>query len=393
MKPKFPSDREDKRRMLLGAVDDVREVLAAGVEEGEKLRTLPPASVAALRDSGLLALKLPAIAGGAEADPVTQIEVIEKVSYIDPAAGWCLFIGAATMSLPAAHLPDQGVARMFSGDRFPTVAGGGGLVPGDAVEVAGGYRLSGRWSWGSGIRHAEWVLVMARIIRDGHETGEGRMFVVPAEQVEIHDNWFVMGLSGTGSCDYSVEDLFVPKELTWDLESMPLRGGPLYRLAIPAYIANENTGFALGVARRALDEITAMARSKLRGYHGSKRTPLAARPVFQKAVGEYELKLRAARALAIEVFEKAWQTVCGGKTPDGQLHAEARACGTLVMDVAIEVADMAFRYGGGSSMRLGHILQRCLRDLYAASTHLIVSDSSYENYGKFILGLPADPMD
>ena len=94
MKQKFPTDRAEKRQALLQAVDSVRDILAAGADEAEAIRTLPQASVAALREAGLFALKLPAVLGGAEADPVTQIEVIEAVSYIDPSTGWNLLIGA-----------------------------------------------------------------------------------------------------------------------------------------------------------------------------------------------------------------------------------------------------------------------------------------------------------
>jgi indole-3-acetate monooxygenase len=394
MKQLFPQEREPKRQALLHAVGQVGEILAADVEEAEKLRTLPPSSVAALRDSGLLALKTPAELGGAEADPVTQIEIIEAVSYVSPSAGWYLFIGAATAGLSGAFLPDAGVAEMFAGGRFPLVAGGGGLRPGKLVPVEGGYRLTGRWSWGSGIRHAEWLTIPGRVgDEDRGGPSEVRMCVVPTRSVEIHDNWYVMGLSGTGSCDYSATELFVPEHFTHaDLNSAtPKRGGPLYRLGLPAFIANENSAFSLGVARRALDEVIALARSKSRGY--SKRTMLAHRGVFQRAVGEGALQLRAARALLIEAYERAWTVVCNERQLDPQTQAELRAASALVSDVAVKVATDAFAYGAGSAMRLESVLQRCFRDLHAADTHFLASDSSYEVYAQFLLGLPgADPM-
>jgi indole-3-acetate monooxygenase len=392
MKQLFPEEREPKKQALLRAVEQVRETLAADVEEAEKLRTLPASSVAALRDSGLLALKTPAELGGAEADPITQIEVIEAVSYISPSAGWYLFIGAATAGLSGAFLPDAGIAEMFDG-RFPLVAGGGGLRPGKLVPVDGGYRLTGRWSWGSGIRHAEWLVIPGRVGEEDSGHSDVRISVVPTRSVEVHDNWYVMGLSGTGSCDYSTTDLFVPEHFTHaDLNSAtPKRGGPLYRLGIPAFIANENSAFSLGVARRALDEVIALARSKIRGY--SKRTMLAHRSVFQRSVGEDVLRLRAVRALMIDAYEKAWAVVCSGRRPDPQTQAELRAVGALVSDVAVEVATDAFAYGAGTAMRLESVLQRCFRDLHAADTHFLASDSSYENYGQFLLGLPdADPL-
>jgi len=156
-------------------------------------------------------------------------------------------------------------------------------------------------------------------------------------------------------------------------------------------IINEHAGFALGVGRRALDEILALAQPKRRGY--AKQVALTDQGVFQRAVGEAELRLRAARALVMEVFERAWQTVCAGQIPSPRLQAEMRSVATFVTDVALDVATTAFRYGGGSAVWLTSMLQRCLRDLSVAASHLMVNDSSYENYGQFLLGRPdADPM-
>lgn len=386
----FPEEREEKRRALLRAVDSVRSVLTAGADEAEELRTLPAASVAALRDSGLLALKLPAVLGGAEADPITQFEVIEAVSYIDGSAGWCLFIGAASAGLPGAFLPDSAIAKVFADGRIPTFAAS--LTPGATmVPVEGGYRLTGRWSWASGIRHAEWISVRGMVVREGARAPEFRVCLVPIKDGEIHDNWHVMGLKGTGSCDFSVADVFVPEEFTHEAAAAPLRGGPMYRWSFLGYVAPEAPAFALGVARRALDEILALARSKARGY--GRMVPLAGRGVFQRALGESELRLRAARALMIDVLAKSWAVQCSGGAAEPRMLAELRAAGALVTELALQVTTTAFRYGAGSAVRLGHVLQRCLRDLQTASTHLVVSDAAYENYGQFMLGLPgADPM-
>jgi alkylation response protein AidB-like acyl-CoA dehydrogenase len=156
-------------------------------------------------------------------------------------------------------------------------------------------------------------------------------------------------------------------------------------------VINEHVAFALGVGRRALDEILELAQSKRRGY--AKQVALADRPVFQRAVAEADLRLRAARLLALEVFERAWQTVCAGRPPEPRLQAEMRSAATFVTDVALDVTAIAFRYGGGSTVWLNSMLQRCLRDLYVGASHLMVNDSAYENYGQFLLELPdADPM-
>jgi len=387
---RFPVERAEKRQALLHAVESIRDVLVAGVNEGEELRTLPPTSVAALRDSGLFLLKAPTVLGGAEADPVTQLDVIEAVSYIDPAAGWCLFLGADTVGLCGAFLSDDAVAQIFPGDHVPTVAGT--LMPGTAVPVPGGYRVTGRWSWGSGIRHAEWIFGNTLVARDGEGPPERRFCLFPIASVEIHDNWHVMGMRGTGSCDYSVTDLFVSEGFSYNLFSTePLRGGALYRLGMPGYVVNVIGAFALGVGRRALDTIIELAQSKRRGY--GKKISLVERNVFQRAVAESDVRLRAARALMVEVLEKAWATVCAGRAPEPVLQAEMRVAVTFAVNVALEVTTSAFRYGGGTAIFLPHILQRCLRDMYTAASHQIVNDAVYEMYGQFLLGIPgADPM-
>jgi hypothetical protein len=166
MSQRFPLGREEKRQALLAAVEGVRAVVTAGADEAEASATLPAATVAALAAAGLFALKLPAVLGGAEADPVTQCEVIEAVSYLDPSAGWCTMIGATGIALPAAFLREEAIEQIFGGNQVPTAAGA--LMPsGQAVPVDGGYRVSGRWAFASGVRHAQWMTVGARVPQEG----------------------------------------------------------------------------------------------------------------------------------------------------------------------------------------------------------------------------------
>jgi alkylation response protein AidB-like acyl-CoA dehydrogenase len=388
---KFPTEREEKRQVLLAAVARVRATLLAGADEAEASATLPPATVQALDDAGLLALKLPAVLGGAEADLVTQLEVLEAVTYIDTSAGWCTLIGAAAIAGPGAFLADEAVAQIFAGGRVPRAAGA--FMPsGQAVPVDGGYRVSGRWAFASGIRHAQWVSATARVVSDGAAAPALRRMVMPVSAVRIHDNWQVMGLQGTGSCDFSVTDLFVPEHFSWDAQrARPQRGGPLYRLGMPAFVANEHVAFALGVGQRALDTLCDLAQSKQRGYGPG--STLAARPAVQRALGEGELRLRAARALAVETYEKAWATVCAGQTLSPRVQAELRSVATFATEVALDVTTQMFRYSGGAALYTTSVLQRCLRDINAAAQHLMVSDAAYENYGQCLLGLPdVDPL-
>ena len=378
------------RQKLLAAVASVADVLTASAPESERLRTLAPAAVSALEDAGLLALKLPAALGGAEADPVTQIDVIEAVSALDASAGWCLMVGATTVAMPGVFLADDAVATVFAGGRIPRAAGCY-MPTGHAVETCAGYRITGRWAFASGIRHAAWVSGTARVVRDGQPTTERRVFVVPTSAVEIHDNWQVAGLRGTGSCDFSLREHLVDSAFTWDVErARAWRGGPLYRLGMPAFVANEHAAFALGVARRALDAVVALAGAKARGVTP---TLLAERPTFQRFVGAAEARLRAARALAVEANAAAWRTVVEGGRLTPRQHAELRTVAVHATDVALDAVTGSFRYAGGGALYDGSVLQACLRDLNAAAQHFMVSDSAYEALGQFVLGhASAEPM-
>ena len=376
----------------MNAVDSVRAVLEAGAQEGEETATLPKASVDALYESGLLRLKLPHALGGAEADLVTQLDVLEAVSEIDPSTGWCLMIGAASLGGVGAFLPDDAIDVIFPGGEPPKTAGV--FAPfGTAVPTDGGYLLTGRWSFASGIRHSHWISAGARVVTE--KTGYPAQIraTLRTSEVKVHDNWQVMGLRGTGSCDFSTSDKFVPESFTYDVsQTEPLRGGGLYRLGRPGFVTNEHAAFALGVARRALNSVLEVGKSKTRGYLSV--NPLAQRPVFQRMLSECDLKLRAARALNVEVLEEAWQTVNEGRTPDGSLQAQLRSCATYATDVGVDVATQAFRFAGGAALFDSSILQRCLRDINAGAQHQMVSDAAYENHGQFLLGLPdARPLE
>jgi alkylation response protein AidB-like acyl-CoA dehydrogenase len=390
MSAAFPTERGAKRAFLLAAVERIRDVVAAGAEEAERLRTLPAATVRALCDSGLLALKVPESLGGAEADPVTQLEVLEALTRIDASAGWCLMVATTAVGLPAGFLPDAAIGKILADGRVPPAAVA--IMPtGTATPVDGGYRLTGRWPFASGVRHAEWLTAGCWVRRDKGDAGERHIVVIPAAAAAIHDNWKVAGLEGTGSNDFSVTELFVPADFAWNFTAGPRRGGALFRLGMPAFVAYEHVAFALGVARRALDAALDLARSKRRGINVS--APVSERATFQALLGESEIRLRAVRAGAIELFEAAWATACAGQTPDRRQQAELRSVAVHATETAAEVVTGLFRAAGGGALYRTGILQRCLRDIHAGTQHFMVSDSAYERLGQILLGVPdVDPM-
>ena len=388
----FPEQREAKRAALLEAVESLSSIFLARADEAEARGTLPQATVDAIYETGLFSFKVPQVMGGAEADPMIQLDVIEAASRIESSAGWCLMIGAGSLANLAAFCPDEAIDDLFVGGRNPKTAGV--FAPsGEATPVDGGYRVSGRWAFGSGIRHSEWVSQGARIVGDNSDAPRQIRIVVPTVQVEIHDSWDVVGLRGTGSCDYSMTDVFVPQRFTWaGGEARPRRGGPNFLLGRPGMQTTGHCGFAAGVGRRALDAVTELALSKKRGYQGSTEL-VADRGAFQRFLGESDLKLRAARAMVLETIEEAWESVCQDITPPPPLQARMRASSSYITEVAADVVAQAFRFGGGSAMYNSHVLQKCLRDINAAAQHQMVSDRAYENHGQFALGFSdANPM-
>ncbi len=387
--PSFPEGRDATKRALLDAVDAVGDVVAQCSDEAEQIGTLPAAAVDAIRRAGLFALKLPRELGGAEADPVTQIEVIEALSYADAAAGWCLMIGATAIGQPAAFVGDAAVDAIFPGGRVPL--GATVTAPmGVAVPVDGGYRLTGRWQFASGVRHSEWISTGAIMQPSASDTPPSEQteqkylaMVYPTAHATIHDNWQVCGLMGTGSNDVSVQGLFVPEDFSWDFSAWQAkRGGALYRMGRPGFVANEHAGFALGVAQRALDESLRSALVKRRGRPPSL---LSERGAFRRDMAECNLRLRAARMLAHDVFERAYAIACEGRIPPAEVQAEMRATSSYVTAVAVDVTTLAFRYAGGGAIYTGGVLERCLRDINAAAQHFMVSDTAVEQYGGTLL--------
>ncbi|MCE2502271.1 MAG: hypothetical protein J4G13_15655, partial [Dehalococcoidia bacterium] len=296
--PALPTEREALRRHLLDAIARIRPILEADAEANDAGQTLSWPSVVALYREGLMSLKVPRELGGPECDPLLYLELCDELCYINPSAGWCAFINSTSASWLGAFLPDAGVERIF-GDRSLTsqpltsqpltsqpltsqrmpIASGAIIPRGLATPVDGGWKVSGRWPFASGSAHSSWLLAGFRIVRDDEPGPQHMIFAAPIEDVQFLDNWQVMGLQGTGSRDFVFTDYFVSEDLAFDLMSTdPRKGGPLFWLGRPGFVTPDHASFALGVARRALDEIAAQAGSFHRGYLTS---PIAQRGALQ----------------------------------------------------------------------------------------------------------------
>lgn len=379
------------RNELLLEVESIAPILAEHAPLSEKLGRLDDATFEAVRSTRLLRCLCPRALGGLEVGPVTAMEIYEAVARIDASASWGLGILAGSSAIVACLLPAASARRLFA-NGVPPMAGA--VAPGGTGErVAGGYKVKSRSTFGSGVHHAQWVF--ATVIVAGQSMPAGmRVVVVPRNQVVIHDNWQVAGLRGSGSCDYSLEDVFVPEEMTFSLMDFILGNlvtpAPVLKLGAAAATAPFHMGIPLGIARRALDEITSQAVAKGRGIPPS---ALPTHPHFQFALGKAEVELAAARALAVQLLSSLYAEVQAGRVPPPARQAEARAAATYITEVAQRVTGVAFQAAGGGGLFDTNPLQRCFRDVYAAGQHFVVSQSSYRALGLFKLGQPeANPM-
>jgi indole-3-acetate monooxygenase len=366
---------------LAPAIEDARHAL-------DRERQLPQPLVGAMHEAGLFSLWLPAEFDGPELNLADTARVVEIVSQMDGAVGWCASIGT-TYSRFAAFLPKATAQKIFVEDRAIL---SGSLVPnGKAAAVPGGYRVTGRWAYGSGIQHSRWSLGSCTVLDNGaprlNEDGtpETRTVFFPTGSAEVIDTWDAGGLRGTGSHDFRVDDLFVPHEHTVkELGGTPTCPSPFYSIpphsAYPIAIAT----VPLGVARAALDRFVKLA---------SVKTPLGGaavlreKPTVQSAVGRAEAALRSARAFLFEVAEEVWR-VAEAREPVTLRHrALTRLACAQVAAAAKEAVQIVYDGGGGTSVYESSGLQRCFRDTYAAVQHVQVHTTNFELAGRVMLGL------
>ena len=355
----------------------VGALAAEHADYGDKNGRLAQEVVDAFHREGLYAMWVPRPLGGAELDPISSQQVIEQVAYGDPSAGWVLMASALAIGTGAAYLEDDAAQALFAGPRVPVIAGQG-TRPGIAKPVEGGYRLTGSWSFASGIKHGTHIHTLGLI----EGTNEARIFVLPVEQVTLLDNWDVMGLRATGSIDYRIDDVFVPEGFTHvAVTESPKRGGALYSGGIVAFATICHSAWACGIGRRLLDEGAANARG--RGGRGGTQ---AASETFLEEYARAEGTYRAGRALVYESWGDAWRTMERGDALSQRQHSLIRLAMAHATWASHDAAMFVYTSAGTSGLRAGTI-QRLFRDIHAATQHLLVSPIVFRAIGKELAGL------
>ena len=366
--------------------DELAALARSLAPEAEKLRRLPEELVARLRASGLFRAGAPAATGGAEAPPAQTLRLAEKVARGDASAGWCVSI-AATSSLLGGWLPSAGLTEVF-GDA-ENVAAGVWAPRGGARRVDGGFRVSGRWSFCSGITHSDYLFGGCVVDAGGEGHGTPRVLAMPVGELEIVDTWQTSGLNATGSHDAVADDVFVPEHRSLWLFDPPTSEAALYRFPILGFFALSIAAAALGNARGAIDDLQELAAHKV-GL-GSSRT-LAQRSATWSVVAQNEAALRAARAFYYQAVDDAWRAAQSSASApvSVELRTAIRLAATHATRTAADVARAMYDLGGGAAIYADSPLQRRFRDAHAATAHFQVNAATWELCGRLLLDQPTD---
>lgn len=362
---------------------NLRPLVEAEADATDGALTLTRPLVDAFAQAGLFHLMVPRDLGGDEADPDTILDVFDDLAYADGSIGWSLMANASSTAY-VAYLAPSAAATMVRDDPYGCSAGMYAPLGGQAHREPGGFRVTGNYQFGSGCAHATYFGGGAFEFHDGEmpppdESGfpAMRCYYVPRERVELKRNWDTLGLRGTGSFDYHVPEQLVDEGWTFALLHAEVHtGGPLFHLGPIPLAGLGHAGWALGVARRALDEIETIARS---GRMRLGQTMLRDQQVFQREFGVQRQALRAATLLAHDSFGRAFAHVARGDAMTKAVVDDTRAATSWVTRTAEEAVLFAYRNAGSGGLRNPSRLQRCLRDMLTGGRHVFVDDKSFED--------------
>ena len=385
--------REGLLALARSLVDTVRE----RTDETEELRRLPHETVQAMRAAGIHRILQPARHGGAAAHFSGMVDIVETISIACSAAGWCLTQYCSHNCL-LGYWPGEGQDEVWGATPDAMVAGS--LIPacGTARKVDGGWRLSGRWPFASGIYGADWYIAAA-FTEGGDGPKRAQMHAVPRGEYEILDTWHTAGLRGTGSADVAIEDCFVP-----DRRALPIdatKGGgdapgcavndaALYRLPAFAMFSINQSAVAVGVAQASYDDFVERTRTRVARMSGKS---MADYSTAQVKVAEAHTAIETARLLLHHCCDVGMAVAASGGTAPMPLKTELRAKATMAGKLAAEAVDLLFHLSGGAGLYDRNPISRAMRDLNCIRGHITQNwDVNASNHGRVLLGLPsADP--
>jgi len=396
--------RDSNASEIIARARKIAPLVAAEADRMQKLGRLSSQVDTAFREAELYWMVLPKELRGGDLDLIAMMDVIEEVSLADGSAGWTLMACALNTLAPAAFGSESVVEEMFGGDRRAVVAGQFGPGRGVIARVDGGYRISGQFSFASGASHANWLTAGVALTQNG--TPEMLPNGYPntvigwfrREDVEILENWDVIGLQATGSYDYRIPDQFLPAARTMEwTATRPLRGRPLYRIGIRPYGLAGHSAVMLGIAARALVEASkALAAKRRPGFDGI----LGDNPVFRDDFARHEAMFQGARSYLRNMFGEVQENLRHEREfTDVDLLRMMQAA-IWGHEIGSEIARFCHVWAGSGAIYGNSALGRCMRDMHTATQHIIIDRLQYgpvaraliPQWGGYQPGLPLEPI-
>jgi indole-3-acetate monooxygenase len=372
----------------------VRPVVAAASDDIERDRRLPAPLLDRLHEAELFRLLLPRSSNGIETDPITFFHVIETIAQADASTAWCLSqAGGCAMS--AAYLDLPVAQAIFGNDPRAVLAWGPGPKV-KAIECQGGYKVTGVWAFASGGRHATWLGAHCPIVQadgsprlDDNGVQQERTMLVRTEEVVWTDIWNTVGLRGTASDQFALDDFFVRSDhsITREFDRECRESGPLYRMGSGTCYQVGFAGVACGIARGALDCFLDVARNKV--PRGGK-SPLRDNAVVQSGIAQAEVNLRAARGFVLQSMADIWKDLCAGASINVEQRVTVRMAATHAIHKAREAVDFAYNAAGATAIFENHPLERRFRDMHTVTQQLQGRSSHFETVGAWMMGADAD---
>jgi indole-3-acetate monooxygenase len=395
---RLPADIDEQS--VVQAAAALQPALRRYHDEIEREQRLPQALVAQLHAAGFYRLVLPRALGGLQVDPLTYLRVVELLAEGAGSVGWNL-ANNGIGQLVTLGLPDEGVHEIYPPGHATVIAGTAVQGGGTAVPVAGGYRVNGHWTFGSGCQESSWMLGSFQILDDGQPRRRpdgGSLYwrgVFPrAEAKIVPGSWDVAGLRGTGSFDWTVSDVFLPERRTCPHVGVPLDNqwsrwpGITYALPSQAWVGPHHSSVITGIARAGIDALIALAVEKTpRGRTGM----LCENPQVQDAVGRADAILNAGRVYRSAMIAELWNTIAAGGETTLEQRARCRLASTYAADSAREAMDLVYRHGGSTSFKRESRLAECWRDLHVVGQTVTVGPEWYPMGGRVYLGMDSGP--
>src|SRR2546422_9510693 len=369
-------------------------------DEIEREQRLPKALVEQFHAAGFYSLVIPRELGGLQADPLTYLRVVERRAEAAGWVGWNL-ANNSIGQLVTLGLPDEGVHEIYANGADTAIAGTAVMGGGRAVPVDGGYRVTGRWPFGSGCQESSWMLGSFQIL-DGDQPRRSpdgasvywRGVFQRSEAQIVEGSWEVAGLRPAGSFGWTVEDVFLPERRTMIHAGVPLDNqwkrwpGVSYGLPAQAWVGPHHSAVITGIARAGIEALIELAGEKTpRG----RTARLCENPQVQDAVGRADAILNAGRVYRSAMIAELWNTVAVGEDTTLEQRARCRLAAVHAADSAREAMDLMYRHGGSTSYRRESRLAECWRDLHVVGQAVTLAPEWYPMGGRVFLKMDPGP--